>query len=62
MWQADQRHGPGIIVTQAGVCFQGTFQADKMVVSGVTCVYPKLPSPGPGAEFWSLPGLGGPQS
>lgn len=33
MWQANQRHGPGIMVTQAGVCYQGTFQADKMVVS-----------------------------
>lgn len=33
MWQADQRHGPGVMVTQAGVCYQGTFQADKMVVS-----------------------------
>lgn len=36
MWQADQRHGPGVMVTQAGVCYQGTFQADKIVVSGVT--------------------------
>ncbi|XP_015423803.1 PREDICTED: ALS2 C-terminal-like protein [Myotis davidii] len=34
MWQADQRHGPGLIVTQAGVCYQGTFQADKMVGPG----------------------------
>ncbi|XP_048953579.1 ALS2 C-terminal-like protein isoform X3 [Canis lupus dingo] len=35
MWQADQRHGPGVMVTQAGVCYQGTFQADKMVGPGV---------------------------
>ncbi|XP_060060793.1 ALS2 C-terminal-like protein isoform X2 [Erinaceus europaeus] len=34
MWQADQRHGPGIMVTQAGVCYQGTFQADKIVGPG----------------------------
>lgn len=34
MWQADQRHGPGVVVTQAGVCYQGTFQGDKMAVSG----------------------------
>ncbi|XP_039693492.1 ALS2 C-terminal-like protein isoform X1 [Pteropus medius] len=34
MWQADQRHGPGVMVTQAGVCYQGTFQADKMVGPG----------------------------
>lgn len=40
MWQADQRHGPGVLVTQAGVCYQGTFQADKMVVSGATRVCP----------------------
>ncbi|XP_029774362.1 ALS2 C-terminal-like protein isoform X2 [Suricata suricatta] len=35
MWQADQRHGPGVMVTQAGVCYQGTFQADKMVGPGI---------------------------
>lgn len=34
MWQADQRHGPGVVVTQAGVCYQGTFQEGKMAVSG----------------------------
>lgn len=34
MWQADQRHGPGLLVTQAGVCYQGTFQADKMAGPG----------------------------
>lgn len=57
MWQADQRHGPGVLVTQAGVCYQGTFQADKIVVSGVTYVCPELSSPSPGAEFCS-PHLG----
>uniref|UniRef100_A0A8C9P2S0 ALS2 C-terminal-like protein n=1 Tax=Spermophilus dauricus TaxID=99837 RepID=A0A8C9P2S0_SPEDA len=35
MWRADQRHGPGVVVTQAGVCYQGTFQADKMVGPGI---------------------------
>ncbi|XP_046515538.1 ALS2 C-terminal-like protein isoform X2 [Equus quagga] len=35
MWQADQRHGLGVMVTQAGICYQGTFQADKMVGPGV---------------------------
>ncbi|KAM4856225.1 ALS2 C-terminal-like protein isoform X1 [Urocitellus parryii] len=35
MWWADQRHGPGVVVTQAGVCYQGTFQADKMVGPGI---------------------------
>ncbi|XP_062056695.1 ALS2 C-terminal-like protein [Lepus europaeus] len=35
MWQGDQRHGPGVVVTQAGVCYQGSFQADKMVGPGV---------------------------
>ncbi|XP_004399214.1 PREDICTED: ALS2 C-terminal-like protein isoform X2 [Odobenus rosmarus divergens] len=35
MWQADLRHGPGVMVTQAGVCYQGTFQADKMVGPGI---------------------------
>lgn len=43
MWRADQRHGPGVVVTQAGVCYQGTFQVDKMVVSGVTCLCPERP-------------------
>lgn len=57
MWQADQRHGPGVMVTQAGVCYQGTFQADKMVVSGVTRVCPELPSPCTGAGLWRSPAL-----
>ncbi|KAM8758632.1 ALS2 C-terminal-like protein [Rhynchonycteris naso] len=35
MWQADQHHGPGVVITQAGVCYQGTFQADKMVGPGI---------------------------
>ncbi|XP_072797235.1 ALS2 C-terminal-like protein isoform X3 [Vicugna pacos] len=35
MWQANQRHGPGVMVTQAGVCYQGTFQADKIVGPGI---------------------------
>ncbi|XP_076985648.1 ALS2 C-terminal-like protein isoform X2 [Tamandua tetradactyla] len=35
MWQADQRHGPGVVVTQAGVCYQGIFQVDKIVGSGI---------------------------
>ncbi|XP_045153634.1 ALS2 C-terminal-like protein [Echinops telfairi] len=35
MWQADQRHGLGVLVTQAGVCYQSCFQADKMVALSV---------------------------
>ncbi|XP_006893104.1 PREDICTED: ALS2 C-terminal-like protein [Elephantulus edwardii] len=35
MWQADLHHGPGVVVTQAGICYQGSFQADKIVGSGV---------------------------
>ncbi|XP_039221187.1 ALS2 C-terminal-like protein isoform X2 [Crotalus tigris] len=35
MWQNDQRHGPGIVVTQSGLCFQRTFHLDKMVGSGI---------------------------
>lgn len=61
MWQADQRHGPGVMVTQAGICYQGTFQADKMVVSGATCVCPELLSSCTWAEFWNLPALGAPK-
>lgn len=55
MWQADQRHGPGVMVTQAGVCYQGHFQADKMVVSGVTRACPQLPRPCTPAGLWSAP-------
>lgn len=40
MWQGDQRHGPGVVVTQAGVCYQGTFQADKMVVRVLLLPHP----------------------
>lgn len=50
MWQADQRHGPGVLVTQAGVCYQGTFQGDKMAVSG---------GPFPGHSSWIKAKLGG---
>ncbi|KAI1242516.1 hypothetical protein IHE44_0000046 [Lamprotornis superbus] len=35
MWRDDLRHGDGIVVTQAGLCYQRTFQADKMVGSGI---------------------------
>ncbi|NXC07812.1 AL2CL protein, partial [Orthonyx spaldingii] len=35
MWLDDHRHGPGIVVTQSGVCYQRTFHADKMVGSGI---------------------------
>ncbi|XP_069503187.1 ALS2 C-terminal-like protein [Ambystoma mexicanum] len=35
MWQDNQRHGPGIVVTQSGACYQGYFQANKMTGPGV---------------------------
>ncbi|XP_044537672.1 ALS2 C-terminal-like protein isoform X1 [Gracilinanus agilis] len=35
MWQADHRHGQGIVVTQSGICYQRTFHADKMVGPGI---------------------------
>ncbi|NWH89562.1 AL2CL protein, partial [Aegithalos caudatus] len=35
MWLDDHRHGEGIVVTQSGLCYQRTFQADKMVGSGI---------------------------
>ncbi|NWV44767.1 AL2CL protein, partial [Daphoenositta chrysoptera] len=35
MWLDDHRHGAGIVVTQSGLCFQRTFQAGKMVGSGI---------------------------
>lgn len=62
MWQAGQRHGPGVVVTQAGVCYQGTFQADKTVVSRVCPGLPLSlhPSPtgGPEAELRLFRGMG----
>ncbi|KAM7072258.1 ALS2 C-terminal-like protein isoform 2-T2 [Acridotheres tristis] len=30
MWLDGQRHGQGVVVTQSGLCYQRTFQADKM--------------------------------
>lgn len=55
MWQAGQRHGPGVVVTQAGVCYQGTFQADKTVVSrvcpGLLLSLHPTPAGGPEAEL-----------
>ncbi|NWU31386.1 AL2CL protein, partial [Dyaphorophyia castanea] len=35
MWLDDHRHGPGVVVTQSGLCFQRTFHADKMVGPGI---------------------------
>ncbi|NXV04992.1 AL2CL protein, partial [Cettia cetti] len=35
MWLDDHRHGEGIVVTQAGLCYQRTFHMDKMVGSGI---------------------------
>ncbi|XP_063273463.1 ALS2 C-terminal-like protein isoform X2 [Prinia subflava] len=35
MWRDDHRHGEGIVVTQAGLCYQRTFQAGKAVGSGI---------------------------
>lgn len=37
MWKADQRHGPGVMITQAGI-YQGTFHEDKMAVSSSPCL------------------------
>ncbi|NWV62950.1 AL2CL protein, partial [Malurus elegans] len=34
-WLDDHRHGPGIVVTQSGICYQRTFHTDKMVGSGI---------------------------
>ncbi|XP_043921808.1 ALS2 C-terminal-like protein isoform X2 [Protopterus annectens] len=31
MWQDDFRHGQGIVVTQSGLCYQGTFISGKMM-------------------------------
>uniref|UniRef100_A0A8D0FYT8 ALS2 C-terminal like n=1 Tax=Sphenodon punctatus TaxID=8508 RepID=A0A8D0FYT8_SPHPU len=30
MWQEDHRHGQGIVVMQSGVCYQRTFEMDRM--------------------------------
>ncbi len=33
LWQDDNRHGNGIIVSLDGMYFEGTFTANKMTVS-----------------------------
>ena len=32
MWEADSRHGPGLLVTLDGIYNQGTFLQNKLVV------------------------------
>ena len=33
MWQDDNRHGDGIVVTLDGMYFEGNFQHNKLIVS-----------------------------
>lgn len=33
MWQEDNRHGDGVVVTLDGMYFEGNFQNNKLVVS-----------------------------
>ena len=35
MWQEDNRHGDGIVVTLDGMYFEGNFQYNKLTVSEV---------------------------
>lgn len=32
MWQDNQRHGTGVVVTQFGLYYEGTFKENKMTV------------------------------
>lgn len=32
MWQDNQRHGTGVVVTQFGLYYEGTFKENKMMV------------------------------
>lgn len=33
-WQENQRHGTGVVVTQFGLYYEGTFRENRMMVSG----------------------------
>lgn len=33
MWQDNQRHGPGVVVTQFGLYYEGAFKENKMMVA-----------------------------
>lgn len=35
MWQDNQRHGTGVVVTQFGLYYEGTFKENKMMVPGL---------------------------
>jgi len=37
MWQDDNRHGNGVIVTVDGLYFEGNFVNGKITVSGSLC-------------------------
>lgn len=33
MWQENQRHGTGVVVTQFGLYYEGAFREDRMTVA-----------------------------
>ncbi|XP_053569706.1 ALS2 C-terminal-like protein isoform X2 [Bombina bombina] len=35
MWQDNQRHGPGVVLTHSGACYQGVFNSNKLVGTGI---------------------------
>lgn len=35
-WQDNQRHGTGVVVTQFGLYYEGTFKENKMMVAPQT--------------------------
>lgn len=37
MWQDNQRHGTGVVVTQFGLYYEGAFKENKMLVSQMLC-------------------------
>ena len=50
MWQEDNRHGDGIVVTLDGMYFEGNFQHNKLTVSYVSRALTALFGNGAGAH------------
>lgn len=46
LWVDEKRHGSGVVVTQYGVYYEGTFRDNKMSVSSPSDTHFRLPNDG----------------
>ncbi|XP_048389988.1 alsin isoform X5 [Stegostoma tigrinum] len=58
MWLDDIRHGNGVVVTQFGLYYEGTFSSNKMVGSGILLSEDDTSFEGEFSDDWILNGKG----